>query len=81
MYITINWVNLCFPLHEQIPNWFEGECSGSTKDNPFPLPEAYVKSQQKNVSLKSHFSCQQFKILDCKLDLACSNLLVVLIYK
>lgn len=46
-------VNLRFPLHEQIPNWFEGESSGSTKDNPFPLPDAYVKSQQKNVSLES----------------------------
>ncbi|KAL8133457.1 hypothetical protein AgCh_008785 [Apium graveolens] len=30
-----------------IPNWFEGESCGSTKDNPFPLPDAYVKSQQK----------------------------------
>ncbi|KAL8147237.1 hypothetical protein AgCh_004818 [Apium graveolens] len=33
-----------------IPNWFEGETSGSTKDNPFPLPDAYLKSQEKNVS-------------------------------
>ncbi|KAL1815235.1 hypothetical protein DCAR_0519483 [Daucus carota subsp. sativus] len=31
-----------------IPNWFEGESSGCTKDNPFPLPDAYLKSQQKN---------------------------------
>ncbi|KAL8147236.1 uncharacterized protein LOC141707769 [Apium graveolens] len=31
-----------------IPNWFEGETSGSTKDNPFPLPDAYLKSQEKN---------------------------------
>ncbi|PPD71030.1 hypothetical protein GOBAR_DD32093 [Gossypium barbadense] len=36
-----------------IPNWFEGESAGSTKDNPFPLPDAYLKSQlrnQKNLS-------------------------------
>ncbi|OMO63077.1 hypothetical protein CCACVL1_22492 [Corchorus capsularis] len=33
-----------------IPNWFEGEATGSTKDNPFPLPEAYLTSQQKNVN-------------------------------
>ncbi|XP_060207897.1 uncharacterized protein LOC132635486 isoform X2 [Lycium barbarum] len=25
-----------------IPNWSEGEQSGSTKDNPFPLPDAYM---------------------------------------
>ncbi|PWA61825.1 cyclase-associated protein CAP/septum formation inhibitor MinC [Artemisia annua] len=31
-----------------IPNWFQGEGSQSTKDNPFPLPEAYMKSQNKN---------------------------------
>ncbi|XVE75689.1 hypothetical protein DITRI_Ditri12bG0113100 [Diplodiscus trichospermus] len=31
-----------------IPNWFEGESTGSTKDNPFPLPDAYMKSQQRN---------------------------------
>ncbi|XVE61233.1 hypothetical protein DITRI_Ditri06bG0023200 [Diplodiscus trichospermus] len=31
-----------------IPNWFEGESVGSTKDNPFPLPEAYLTSQQRN---------------------------------
>lgn len=30
-----------------IPNWLEGEQSGSTKDNPFPLPDAYIASQQK----------------------------------
>ncbi|OMO55205.1 hypothetical protein COLO4_36131 [Corchorus olitorius] len=33
-----------------IPNWFEGEATGSTKDNPFPLPDAYLTSQQKNVN-------------------------------
>ncbi|GFY80606.1 C-CAP/cofactor C-like domain-containing protein [Actinidia rufa] len=31
-----------------IPNWFEGESSGSTKDNPFPLPDAYMSSQRRN---------------------------------
>ncbi|KAK9671557.1 hypothetical protein RND81_12G038800 [Saponaria officinalis] len=34
-----------------IPNWFTGEVPGpTTKDNPFPLPEAYLASQQKNHS-------------------------------
>ncbi|XVF75863.1 hypothetical protein PTKIN_Ptkin13bG0221300 [Pterospermum kingtungense] len=32
-----------------IPNWFEGESSGSTKDNPFPLPDTYLTSQQRNL--------------------------------
>ncbi|KAE9466014.1 hypothetical protein C3L33_02078, partial [Rhododendron williamsianum] len=31
-----------------IPNWFEGESSGSTKVNPFPLPDAYMASQHRN---------------------------------
>ncbi|KAL1569360.1 TBCC domain-containing protein 1-like [Salvia divinorum] len=31
-----------------IPNWLEGDQSGSTKDNPFPLPETYLASKQKN---------------------------------
>ncbi|KAM7524567.1 hypothetical protein LguiA_014469 [Lonicera macranthoides] len=31
-----------------IPNWFAGESSGSTKDNPFPLPDVYMASQQRN---------------------------------
>ncbi|KAK6232268.1 hypothetical protein SCA6_002341 [Theobroma cacao] len=31
-----------------IPNWFEGESTGSTKDNPFPLPDTYLTSQQRN---------------------------------
>lgn len=30
-----------------IPNWFGGECPGSTKANPFPLPDAYVAAQQR----------------------------------
>lgn len=33
----------------QIPNWFGGECPGSTKANPFPLPDAYVAAQQRKV--------------------------------
>ncbi|KAA8517006.1 hypothetical protein F0562_017176 [Nyssa sinensis] len=33
-----------------IPNWFGGESSGSTKDNPFPLPDVYMASQQRNNS-------------------------------
>lgn len=31
-----------------IPNWLEGESTGSTKDNPFTLPEGYMASQQRN---------------------------------
>ncbi|KAI9177425.1 hypothetical protein LWI28_015076 [Acer negundo] len=31
-----------------IPNWFGGESPGSTKVNPFPLPDAYMTSQQRN---------------------------------
>ncbi|KAJ0051438.1 hypothetical protein Pint_01345 [Pistacia integerrima] len=31
-----------------IPNWYGGESPGSTKDNPFPLPDAYMTSQQRN---------------------------------
>ncbi|XP_059595251.1 uncharacterized protein LOC100246888 isoform X1 [Vitis vinifera] len=31
-----------------IPNWFGGESAGTTKDNPFPLPDAYMASQQRN---------------------------------
>ncbi|XP_071724363.1 uncharacterized protein [Rutidosis leptorrhynchoides] len=33
-----------------IPNWYGAESAGSTKDNPFQLPEAYLTSQQKNQS-------------------------------
>ncbi|XP_022742227.1 TBCC domain-containing protein 1-like isoform X2 [Durio zibethinus] len=32
-----------------IPTWFEGESIGSTKDNPFPLPDAYMTSQQRKL--------------------------------
>ncbi|KAJ0258352.1 TBCC domain-containing protein 1 [Hirschfeldia incana] len=34
-----------------IPSWFAGEALGSTKDNPFPLPDAYMAVQQ--TSLKN----------------------------
>ncbi|ESQ52936.1 hypothetical protein EUTSA_v10016442mg [Eutrema salsugineum] len=32
-----------------IPNWFAGESLGYTKDNPFPLPDAYMAVQQTNL--------------------------------
>ncbi|CAA7057089.1 unnamed protein product [Microthlaspi erraticum] len=32
-----------------IPNWFAGETLGSTKDNPFPLPDPYMAVQQTNL--------------------------------
>ncbi|XP_010548390.1 PREDICTED: TBCC domain-containing protein 1-like [Tarenaya hassleriana] len=32
-----------------IPNWFGSESVGSTKDNPFPLPDAYTVAQQRNL--------------------------------
>lgn len=31
-----------------IPNWFGSESTGSTNDNPFPLPDVYMSSQQRN---------------------------------
>ncbi|KAK4766444.1 hypothetical protein SAY87_008086 [Trapa incisa] len=31
-----------------IPNWFGEAHTGSTKENPFPLPDAYLESQQRN---------------------------------
>ncbi|KAG8371879.1 hypothetical protein BUALT_Bualt12G0008800 [Buddleja alternifolia] len=31
-----------------IPHWYGTDQAGSTKDNPFPLPDAYLASQQKN---------------------------------
>ncbi|KAL8463939.1 hypothetical protein ACS0TY_033758 [Phlomoides rotata] len=31
-----------------IPNWLESEQAGATKHNPFPLPDPYLSSQQKN---------------------------------
>ncbi|GJU60237.1 TBCC domain-containing protein 1 [Tanacetum coccineum] len=33
-----------------IPNWLEGQASGSTKDNPFPLPDVYLSCQRRNES-------------------------------
>lgn len=32
-----------------IPNWYAGESPGSTKVNPFPLPEPYSASQTRNL--------------------------------
>ncbi|KAH0928351.1 hypothetical protein HID58_014078 [Brassica napus] len=32
-----------------IPNWFSGEDTGLTKDNPFPLPDPYMAAQQRNL--------------------------------
>ncbi|CAN8267975.1 unnamed protein product [Cochlearia groenlandica] len=32
-----------------IPNWFSGEEIGSTKDNPFLLPDAYISAQQRDL--------------------------------
>ncbi|CAN8317999.1 unnamed protein product [Cochlearia groenlandica] len=32
-----------------IPDWFAGEALGSTKENPFPLPDAYMTVQQTNI--------------------------------
>ncbi|XP_022842260.1 TBCC domain-containing protein 1-like [Olea europaea var. sylvestris] len=32
-----------------IPNWLGSEQDGSTKDNPFPLPDVYLASQQRNL--------------------------------
>ncbi|KAI3679693.1 hypothetical protein L2E82_51093 [Cichorium intybus] len=31
-----------------IPNWLEGQTSGPTKDNPFPLPDVYLTCQRRN---------------------------------
>ncbi|PWA94107.1 CARP motif-containing protein [Artemisia annua] len=33
-----------------IPNWLEGQASGSTKDNPFSLPDVYLSCQRRNES-------------------------------
>lgn len=41
-------------LFAQIPNWCGGEPTGSTKDNPFPLPDAYMESLQRNVRALDH---------------------------
>ncbi|KAJ8645223.1 hypothetical protein MRB53_006971 [Persea americana] len=34
-----------------IPDWFAGDSPGSTKHNPFPLPEAYMASQKKKLQV------------------------------
>ncbi|XAR70016.1 hypothetical protein NMG60_11001830 [Bertholletia excelsa] len=31
-----------------VPNYFEGDLSGCTKINPFPLPDGYISSQHRN---------------------------------
>lgn len=50
-------------LPPQMPNWFGGEPSGSTKENPFPLPSAYLESQQRNVcALDHHIRSKYFNI-------------------
>lgn len=33
----------------QIPNWVSGEFPGATDCNPFPLPDAYLASLERNV--------------------------------
>ncbi|MBA0615618.1 hypothetical protein Godav_015739, partial [Gossypium davidsonii] len=43
-----------------IPNWLEGESTGSTKDNPFPLTDPYLTSQQKNVNALSPTDEEEF---------------------
>ena len=45
---------MCLFLDAQIPNWFGGESPGSTKVNPFPLPDAYMTSQQRNVGVPNY---------------------------
>lgn len=47
-------ISLFFPLDAQIPDWFGGESSGSTKGNPFPLPDVYSMAQQRNVRPLNH---------------------------
>ncbi|KAM6547974.1 hypothetical protein CsatB_019650 [Cannabis sativa] len=37
-----------------IPRWFGGESPGSTKDNPFPLPDPYLSSQSRNCKFFMH---------------------------
>lgn len=55
-YQTLTDLVLC----AQIPNWFEGESSGSTKVNPFPLPDAYMASQHRNVCAPSRFDFELY---------------------
>lgn len=52
-YVIFYHMPLIF-LDAQIPDWFGGESSGSTKDNPFPLPDIYLASQQRNVCCLNH---------------------------
>jgi len=49
LYLVV--ILLCPHCCMQIPNWFGGESTGSTKSNPFTLPDAYMASQNKNVCI------------------------------
>lgn len=40
----------------QIPDWLGREPIGSTKYNPFPLPDDYMESQQRNVHALDHLT-------------------------
>lgn len=58
----------------QIPNWFSGEDIGSTKDNPFPLPDAYMAAQQRNVCF--YFSMKQSMYLFAFVHILSSDLVI-----
>ncbi|KAK8990060.1 hypothetical protein V6N11_008577 [Hibiscus sabdariffa] len=68
-----------------IPNWFEGESTGSTKDNPFPLPGAYLLSQQinqKNLEtgyrlLEIFVSCTAYKVTDVRIRIRIRTFIMV----
>lgn len=73
MLISDTWHMLISSCHPQIPNWLEGDQSGSTKDNPFPLPETYLASKQKNVCLSNFYVIQVFVdivLIICFVELA-----------
>ncbi|WMV19153.1 hypothetical protein MTR67_012538 [Solanum verrucosum] len=46
--VSLAKLSSLFSREKKIPNWSEGEQSGSTKDNPFPLPDAFLASKQRN---------------------------------
>lgn len=52
-----------FSLDAQIPDWFGGESSGSTKGNPFPLPDVYLIAQQRNVCPLNHAELKCFIVI------------------
>ncbi|KAH9618342.1 hypothetical protein KSS87_011565 [Heliosperma pusillum] len=60
-----------------IPNWFAGEVPGpTTKDNPFPLPEAYLASQLKNLLeiFASYIVCKEINEFQlCKVAIEICN--------